>query len=194
MHTAVAMLEGNMQRVNELLSRPGMDTLEEADIPTLFDAISAWRQLGKVDKAKQLLELSQRKLQDIEEGNEKTISAMLVSKGEEVIGEHKPLALDYNKRGLERYSAKQFTQAIGHFYKAYSLFPRELAFSLNLLQGLVDAGITRYKNIVTVEFLDELQHRKLNDSNRKRLDEIVGRLHKKAELFYASEAQAPAEG
>lgn len=183
MHAAVAHLEGNINRVHEILARPGMDELQSADISTIYDAISTNKKLGYIDRAKQLLELSQYKLQDIEEGNEKTISSMLVLRGEEFIGEHKPMALKFNQRGVEKYATQQYTGAIEEFHKAYLLFPREVAFSLNLLQGLVEAEIIQFKNIITLDFLYELQNRNLNAANKKRLAQIVRRINRKGVVF-----------
>jgi DNA-binding response OmpR family regulator len=183
MHAIIAQLEGNTDKVRTILARPGMDNLQDADIPTLFDAINAWRNIGDVNQAKSLLELSQDKLKNIDEGNEKTISTMLVMRSEEAIGERKPMALKLNKRGLERYAAQNLTQAIEDFHRAYTLFPRELAFSLNLLQSMVDGEIPQYKEIISAEFLVELQHRKLSTANKKRLDEIVKKMRRKPQVF-----------
>ncbi|WP_340680783.1 response regulator [Paraglaciecola sp.] len=183
MHALIAQLEGNTDKVREILARPGMDNLQNADIPTLFDAINAWRNIGDVNHAKSLLELSQNKLKNIDEGNEKTISAMLIMRSEEAIGERRPLALKLNKRGLERYAAQHLTQAIEDFYRAYTLFPREIAFSLNLLQSLVDAELNQYKDIISADFLGELQHRRLSAANKKRLDEIVKKMKRKPHIF-----------
>ena len=114
----------------------------------------------------------------------KTVSAMLVAKGEETLGERRPQALEYNKSGLQKFSEKQYMDATKDFYQAYKLFPRELAFSLNLLQGMVDAELTEFNKIKTLEFLTELQGRELNAGNKKRLDEIVQRIVKKKHVYF----------
>ncbi|KXI28043.1 response regulator [Paraglaciecola hydrolytica] len=186
MHAAIAQLEGNTEKVREILNRSGMDKLQEADIPTLFDAINAWRNIGDLEQAKNLLELSQEKLKDIDESNEKTISTILVMRSEEAIGERKPMALKLNKRGLEKHTAQRFKHAIEDFHRAYTLFPREIAFSLNLLQSLVDAEMNQYKEINSTEFLVELQHRRLSTANKKRLDEIAKKMHYKPQIFKQS--------
>ena len=183
MHASIAFLEGNLDKVQDILARPGMDDLHDADIPTLFDAINAWRNTGNLERAKDLLKLSQSKLSEIEEGNEKTISAILVMRSEEAIGERKPLALKLNKRGLQKHAAKRFSLAVDDFYRAYSLFPREIAFSLNLLKTMVDAEMYQYREIISTELLTELQHRRLNAGNQKRLDEIIRAINNKPQVF-----------
>ena len=183
MQAAIAHLEGNTSKVQEILARPGMDNYQDADISTLSDAINAWRNIGDLKHAKSLLELSQDKLKNIDESNEKTISSILVMRSEEAIGERKPLAMKLNKRGLEKHAAQRLIQAIEDFHRAYTLFPREIAFSLNLLQSLVDAEMNHYKEIVSDEFLLELQHRKLSTANKKRLDEIARKMRSKPQIF-----------
>lgn len=183
MHAAIAHLEGNTTKVREILARPGMDNFQDADISTLFDAINVWRNMGDLQQAKSLLALSQDKLKHIDESNEKTISTILVMRSEEAIGERKPMALKLNKRGLEKYATQRLIQAIDDFHRAYTLFPREIAFSLNLLQSLVDAEMNHYAEIVSTEFLLELQHRKLSAANKKRLDEIAKKMRSKPQVF-----------
>lgn len=188
MFAMIAFLEGNVIKANEILSRPGMSKLEDAEISTITDAVQAWRNVGDLEKAKEFLSLSQQKLKNIEEGNEKTVSEMLVAKGEDAIGERRPQALEFNKTGLQKYTKKDYMAATGDFYQAYLLFPRELAFSLNLLQSMVDGELLEYKRIKTLDFLAELQNRELNAGNQKRLDEILSRISKKKELYFIANA------
>lgn len=184
MYALIAFMEGNVAKANEILARPGMDELQDAEISTVSDAVQAWRNSGDTEKAKAFLKLSQAKLKDLEDGNEKTISGILIAKGEEAIGERRPQALEFNKVGLQKYNNKNFVGATDDFYQAYLLFPRELAFSLNLLQGLVDAELLSYKKVNTLEFLAELRNRELNEGNKKRLEEIVSRITKKKEIYF----------
>jgi DNA-binding NarL/FixJ family response regulator len=183
MFAMIAFMEGNIDTANEILSRPGMSELQYAEISTITDAIQAWRNVDDTEKAKEFLKLSQEKLKDIDEGNEKTVSAMLIATSEEAIGERRPQALEFNKVGLQKYTSKNYVAATDDFYQAYLLFPRELAFGLNLLQGLVDAELLSYKKVNTLEFLTELQNRKLNEGNKKRLEEIVNRITNKKGVF-----------
>ena len=183
MFAIIAFMEGNVLKANEFLSRPGMNELQNAEISTITDAVHACSITGDNEKAKAFLKLSQEKLKNIVDGNEKTASGMLVAKCEDVIGERRPQALEFNRVGLQKYSTKKYAAATDDFYQAYLLFPRELAFSLNLLQGLVDAELISYKKVNTLEFLAELQNRKLNAGNKKRLEEIVSLTTKKKDVY-----------
>ena len=186
MYAMIASMEGNQLKANEILSRTGMSELQNAEISTITDAAQAWHNLGNTEKAKEFLKLSQEKLKDVEDSNEKTISGMLVAKSEDTIGERRPQALEFNKIGLQKYTNKNFVAAVEDFYQAYSLFPRELAFSLNLLQCLVDGELHFFKEVNTLELLKELQNRKFSEANRKRLEEIVSRVDKKKEVYLIS--------
>ena len=179
MFTVIAFMEGNVLKANEILSRPGKSELEEAQISTITDAVKAWRNTGDNEKAKAFLKLSQEKLKNIDNGNEKTVLGMLVAKSEDTIGEKRPQALEFNRVGLQKYITQKYAAATDDFYQASLLCPRELAFNLNLLQGSVDADLIFYKKVNTLEFLTELQNRELNEGNRKHLEEIVSLTIKK---------------
>ncbi len=186
MFAMIAFMEGNVLKANEILSRTGMSELQNAEISTITDAVKAWHNLGNTEKAKEFLKLSQEKLKEVEDSNEKTVSGILIAKGEDAIGERRPQALEFNKIGLQKYSNKNYVAAVEDFYQAYSLFPRELAFSLNLLQCLVDGELHFFEKVNTLELLKELQNRNFNETNKKRLEEIVSRVAKKKEVYLVS--------
>ena len=55
MFAMIAFMEGNVEKANEILTRPGMSELEDAEISTITDAVQAWRNSGDTDKAKEFL-------------------------------------------------------------------------------------------------------------------------------------------
>ncbi|MFT4993078.1 MAG: tetratricopeptide (TPR) repeat protein [Paraglaciecola sp.] len=193
MYAIAALLEGDLDKANDILARPGMDELQETDLPTMTDAVNAWQASGNKVKATEILKISQQKLLTTSDSNEKTISAMLIAKGEESIGEKKPEALTYNKQGLEKYVQKDYPQATHYFYQAYLLFPREIAFSLNLIQVMVDGKLTNYETISTRSFLKELHRRELSSSNQKRLDVISAKTSDDQATFGEQRDPPPAE-
>ena len=193
LYATAAMLEGDKEKAQTLLARPGMDELQDADLPTMIDAVNAWQVSGDKAKAEEILIMSQQKLLGTTDSNEKTISAMLIAKGEEDIGTQKPQALAYNKQGLAKFIKKDYAQASRFFYQAYLLFPREIAFSLNLLQAMVDGKITSYETIETLSFLEELKKRQVSRGNKKRLDVIDLKISDNHSLFAKQTNSAPAE-
>jgi DNA-binding response OmpR family regulator len=186
MYSVAAVLAGDYDKANSILSRPEMAHFEDAEVSTMTDAVFALQATGKITKAKEILATCQQKLVSIEEGNEKTISSILVAQSEQALGAEKPQALALNKEGLEWYVKKYYLEAIRCFYQAYLLFPREIAFSLNLLQSLVDAQMANYEEINCLAFFEELQKRPLNDGNQKRLDVIAIKVSKDRTRFVAA--------
>lgn len=183
MFATIAFIEGDLDQANEILSRRGMCELQDAEISTLTDAVGAWRNANDMEKAKEFLKLSQDKLKYIDDGNEKTISTILIAKGKLVVGEERPQALEFNRVGLRKHTNKDYFAATDAFYQAHLKFPRELTFSLNLLQSLVDAGLVTYKKMNTLELLTELQNRQLSEGNNKRLRDISMRITKKKDVY-----------
>jgi DNA-binding response OmpR family regulator len=183
MYSVTAVLAGDYDKANSILSKPEMANFADAEISTMTDAVFALQATGKPTKAKDILATCQQKLANIDDGNEKTISSMLVAKSEQTLGAAKPEALALNKDGLEWYAQKYYIKAIKCFYQAYLLFPREIAFSLNLLQSIVDARFANYEEINSVSFLQELQKRQLNEGNKKRLDAIAVNISKNKTQF-----------
>ncbi|MFT2092004.1 response regulator [Paraglaciecola sp. 2405UD69-4] len=184
MHAIVAYLEGNESKTREVLARKGMEDLRNAEICTITDAVHVWQNIGNTARAKDFLALGEEKLKHIEDENEKTVSAKMIAKGADRIGERKPQALEYNRNGLQKYAEKAFIEATEEFYKAYILFPREIAFSLNLLQSMVDAELRDYQKMNTIELLKELQSRQLNKANKKRFTDIVSRVVRKNHIYH----------
>jgi DNA-binding NarL/FixJ family response regulator len=193
MYARAALLEGDPKKAKAILAKSGMDELQDADLPTMTDAVNAWQASGDKVKAEEILKLSQQKLLAVTDGNEKTISAMLIAKGEESIGTKKPQALAYNKHGLDKFIKKEYVEATHRFYQAYLLFPREIAFSLNLLQGMVDGKLAKYETIETLAFLEELKKRQLSAGNQNRLYVIDGKISDNHLLFGGQPDVPPAE-
>ncbi|MFT4939299.1 MAG: DNA-binding NarL/FixJ family response regulator [Paraglaciecola sp.] len=187
MYSVAAVLAGDYDKANSILTKPEMANFDDAEVSTMTDAVFALQATGKSSKAKEILVVCQQKLAGIDDGNEKTISSMLVAKIAQTLGTEKPQALALNKEGLELYVKKHYLEAIKCFYQAYLLFPREIAFSLNLLQSMVDAQLANYEEINTLAFLQELQKRPLSDVNQKRLDVIAVKVDKDKTCFAGGE-------
>lgn len=183
LYSAAAVLAGNMEKAKELLDKSGMEDLDDADVTMMTDAIYAYKGVGNDTMAEEILAVCKTRLASLEDGNDAAVASMLVTKSEENIGERRPEAMAFNKAGLEHYVKKAYVQATEHFYKAYLLFPREIAFSLNLLQSLVEAQQSQYESITTVTFLDELLRRQMTPANKKRLDEIADKVEQHKDNF-----------
>lgn len=187
MNVLAAILEGNVEKANELLENEEIGDLSSADVSTMTDAVKAWMEVGNELKAAQILFDCEDKLENIEDLTEKTMSTMLISKTEESVGERRPRALKFNKEGLVLHGNHQYEDAVDYFYQAYILFPKEPAFGLNLLQSLVEAKLPKHKNIKTLRVFNELDQRDLSEGNRERLDNIAQKIDQDRDMFIASE-------
>ncbi len=183
LYAAAAVMAGNIEKASELLNREGMDDMTDSDVLQMTDAISAWKGIGNDEKASEILALCKMRLSQLDDGNETTVANMQVVKREESIGERRPEAMKLNKTGLEHYIKHDYQKATQDFYQAYLLFPREVAFSLNLLQSLVESEQGSYKTINTRQFLSELSRRQMAPNNQKRLEDIAKKVEKSPEIF-----------
>lgn len=183
LYAAAAVMAGNIDKASELLNREGMDDMTDSDVLQMTDAISAWKGVGNDEKASEILALCKMRLSQLDDGNETTVANMQVVKREESIGERRPEAMKLNKTGLEHYIKQDYQKATRDFYQAYLLFPREVAFSLNLLQSLVEAEQGAYKTINTRQFLSELSRRQMAPNNQKRLEDIAKKVEKSPKIF-----------
>ena len=71
-----------------------------------------------------------------------------------------------------------FADAIDLFYQAYILFPSEPAFSLNLLQSMVEAKKLVHKKVIIAGLQQELSAQALSSANAKRFAGIVQKINK----------------
>jgi CheY-like chemotaxis protein len=192
MNALVAVLEGDTQKANELLNREGMENLQGVEISTMTDAVKAWMGAGNERRASEILTECERKLASIDDENEKTIASLMTAKSEETLGAKRPRALKFNKEGLELYVKDKFDDALEYFYQAYSLFPGEAAFGLNLLQCMVEAQKAEHKNVRTLTLLQELQQQQLSEANDERLRGVANQVKAKHDAFVVKDS-APSD-
>ncbi|GAB5378785.1 MAG: hypothetical protein Alis2KO_01260 [Aliiglaciecola sp.] len=178
-----AILENDQDKAMNLLEQADLKEFTVADVPTMTDAIKAWASVGDEKRAAELLFQSEEKMRDTEDLTEKTISSMVIKQREEEMGARRPRALKFNKEGLQLHSQQRFEESVDYFYQAYLLFPKEAAFGLNLLQGLIESELSEHKEAKTLRIFNELDKRDLNNANRKRLNEIGRRISANKEAF-----------
>ncbi|GAA6186684.1 MULTISPECIES: response regulator [Alteromonadaceae] len=183
MNILVAVLENDQDKAVALLEEADQKDFTTADVPTMTDAIKAWLGVGDELRAAQILFDCEEKMLETEDLTDQTISSMVIAQQEEELGERRPRALKFNKQGLNLHNQQRYQESVDYFYQAYLLFPKEAAFGLNLLQGLLESNLAEYKKAKTLRLFNELDKRELSNSNRKRLNEIGGRLSADKERF-----------
>ncbi|WP_438862638.1 response regulator [Neptunicella sp.] len=176
MSALVAVMENDEDRALEILKQDGMMEFENADSALLADAASAWMSVGETAIASEIMQECEEKMAQLQDENEKTVSSLMILKNEEIIGDKKTRALNFNKSGLALFNKREFEQAIDDFYQAHILFPKEPAFLIHLLQCMVEAKVPTYKKVDSIGMYRKLQEFKLSDSNLKRFNDIKTKL------------------
>lgn len=187
MNVLAAILEGNVDKANDLLAEEGMENLESADVSTMTDAVKAWVEVGDELKASQILLECEEKMELLDDLSEQTLCNMRIDKSEESVGEKRPRALKFNKEGLALHGSQKFDESIDYFYQAYLLFPKEAAFGLNMLQSMVEAKKAQHKKVKTLRLFNELDDRDLSEGNRQRLKEIGIKIQADKDKFVVAE-------
>lgn len=183
MNILAAILENDQDKASALLEQSESKSFESADVATMTDAVKAWIGMGDEKRAAEILYECEEKIRDLDDLTEQTISSMAVTQQEEAMGARRPRALKFNKEGLQLHNQQRFEESVDYFYQAYILFPREAAFGLNLLQGLIESEQAQHKNAKTLRIFNELDKRELNKSNRKRLNEIGKKISENKDIF-----------
>lgn len=183
MSCIAALIDGDQEKAKEILNRGEMTNLDNSDISTMTDAVIAWQSIGDPARASEIFHEAEQKLKTVEDENEKTINNMMLLKCEESIGDSKERSIRFNKMGMDLYVKNDFSQAIDYFYQAYILFSDEPAFSLNLLQSLVEAEKAKHKKTKTLDLFSQLSEQQLSDGNRLRLDEIANKISQSQQSF-----------
>lgn len=183
MNILAAILENDQDKASTLLEQSESKTFDSADVATMVDAVKAWIGMGDEKRAAEILYECEEKIRDLDDLTEQTISTMAVTQQEEAMGARRPRALKFNKEGLQLHNQQRFEESVDYFYQAYILFPREAAFGLNLLQGLIESEQAQHKNAKTLRIFNELDKRDLNNSNRKRLNEIGKKISENKDIF-----------
>lgn len=186
MTTLATILEGNVEKANELLQKDGMENFSHADVSTMTDAVQAFIGVGDDRKASQILLECEQKLKTVEDLTEQTISTILVEKGEDNMEPRKTRALKFNKAGLGLHVEERFEESIDYFYQAYILFPKESAFGINLLQSLVEAKKASHKNVKTLKIYNDISGRELSAGNKQRLNDIAIKIQHNKNKFIES--------
>jgi tetratricopeptide (TPR) repeat protein len=170
-------IEGNAPRAEKIIQNSDtIGSLSKANTSTLIDAVKVWFGIGNSDRANEILADCDEQLLHQENHIERLICTELVSEIEETYHLEKDRALSANDKGMQLYNAREFSDAIACFYKAYRSFPGVPAFSLNLLQCMTDLGQDEYQGLMSSILLQELESVSLNERNLKRLARIKVKL------------------
>lgn len=176
----LALLSEDEDEARKLLQDIDKEEYEATNSAAISDAITAFIMLDDSAQANELvLNIEDRISTNLQE-NDVAQNKLYALQHESLLGSKNERAVKLNKRGLQYYQASKFDRAIHFFYQAYSLFPEEPAFCLNLLQSMVEMPLCQYRNVKTISLLNYVIKLSLTPSNQERLKEVSDkvRLHK----------------
>ena len=171
------LLEGETEKAKKLISQASpVETLSNAKVTTLIDAVKIWFGIGDKEKASELLTECDEALLTHESHIDKIICSELITEIEETNNLQKDRALEANDKGMHLYQKQDYFDALACFYKAYTMFPGVPAFALNLLQCMADMDQLEYKGLEANTLFLELNSVSLSDKNQIRLDHVKVKL------------------
>ncbi|MFT4653189.1 MAG: CheY-like chemotaxis protein [Patiriisocius sp.] len=171
------IIEGNNEKAQNIIETSGsLDHIQNIHATTMIDAVKVWFGIGQTEKAKEILEQCDNYL--LGKGNhiEQLICSNIISDIEETNHLQKDRALQKNESGNALYQAKEYSQALSYFHKAYKMFPGIPAFSLNLLQCMAEIEQLEFQGLYANKLYKELKSVTLSSKNQMKLEHIKIRL------------------
>lgn len=167
------VVEGNNEQAAKILDQTGSHELtSKAEATTMVDAVKVWFGVGQPEKAQSVLQECDEHLLQQDNHIDRLICSELICDIEESYHLQKDRALQSNEKGTQLYQAKEYTNALLCFSKAYKMFPGIPAFSLNLLQCMSDLTRYEFQGLEAQQLYEELLSVDLSEKNEKRLKQI----------------------
>jgi len=167
------LIEGEKEKAKNLVSQSSpIESLSNAKVSTLVDAVKIWFGIGERERASELLSECDDLMMKQESHIDKIICGDIISEIEETNNLQKERALQMNDKGMHLYQNQEYFDAVACFHKAYSMFPGVPAFALNLLQCMADMEQFEYRSLDADKLYEELNSISLSSKNQIRLDHI----------------------
>ena len=167
-----AVLDGDNKKAALMLDNDSMNAVTRAETPTLLVAAKVNGALGRKEKARLLMEMATQRNATIEDLSEQTVNAGEILASEQKLGLAGDKAFELNDKGTQWFLKRRFAEAMPFFYDAHRLLPAIGAFTLNLLQCMVESQTVQYKRYTIRKLLAELESTQMNPTNRSRLTQL----------------------
>ncbi len=178
-----ATLENDLAKAGHLIKNDGMSAFARTDTPTLIIAAKVHAALGHVPTAKALMQMAHERNLINDDISDRLINSTDIIATEQQLGLASDRAFDLNDKGTELFVANEYLAAMSLFYQACLLLPTVPAFTLNLLQCMVEAGKPQYKRFAVHQMLAELQGEALSEPNQQRLASVIQQVNSRGTLF-----------
>ncbi|MFC3095535.1 response regulator [Alteromonas sediminis] len=167
-----ATLEGDNEKAQKLIGDLNMLALQSAQPSAQFCAAKVLFSIGHKENGKALLNRAEAQLEKAEDQTWRSVMTIGLNDSEKTLGLDQQKAVDLNEEGMVLFANKQAEKAMPLFFEAFQRIPTMPAFSLNLLQCLVELNRTSFRHITTGHLLEQLSQLSLNQANQQRLDRI----------------------
>ncbi|QJR82553.1 response regulator [Alteromonas pelagimontana] len=167
-----AVLEGDQNKVEQLLNGEYMEVFIRTDTPTLITAAKVNSAIGRMSKARELLTLAHERNQDMESLAEQISNHDTLTATERQMGLATEQAAELNDSGSRLFVQKDYIKAMLCFYQAFTLVPGTSAFGLNLLQCMIESRHAAYRTFTVSTLVSQLTATDLSASNQQRLAQL----------------------
>ncbi len=178
-----ATLEEDIVKATQLLQAEHMHLLSRTDASTLTVAAKAFNAIGDGDKAKECLAMAHERNHLDDNLTTQTMNEQMLTSAEINMGMAEDRALELNNTGMRLFIGHDYVRAMYYFYQAYQMMPATAAFGLNLVQCMIESRHPSYRNYTVASLLEKLKTGGLNNSHRKRLQQLRKQAEADADYF-----------
>lgn len=168
-----AALEGDAEKAKRIVDDIPLLSLNNAPPSALFFASKTFHCLGDSETAKSLLEQAELKLSHSDDQTWLSVMNNSLVESEKTVGIDQEKAVKLNEEGMQLFANNQAEKAMPLFYDAYQRIPSMPAFSLNLLQCMLQLNRNTFRHVTTSELVDEISGLSLNNTNKVRFKKLA---------------------
>ncbi|MBO1255531.1 response regulator [Alteromonas sp. 5E99-2] len=167
-----ATLEGDIDKAKRIIEETSLLTLNNAHPSALFTAAKVFHSMGDIETAKGLLAQAEMRLTLSQDQTWLSVMNAGLIESEKHVGIDQEKAVRLNEEGMLLFSNNQAEKAMPLFYSAYQRISSMPAFSLNLLQCMVELGKESYRHVTIDLIINEISQLSLNATNEHRFKTI----------------------
>lgn len=172
-----AALEGDLEKAQRIIEDTSLLALNNAHPSALFTAAKVFHSMNDMDTAKGLLAQAEMRLTLSQDQTWLSVMNAGLIESEKHLGIDQEKAVKLNEEGMSLFANNQAEKAMPLFYNAYQRISSMPAFSLNLLQCMVELGKESYRHVTTELIISEISQLSLNETNRHRFTTIKNNLN-----------------
>ena len=171
-----AALDEDMEKAKRIIDEVPVLSLNNAHPSALLTAAKTFNCLGDKETARSLLSQAELLLSRSEDQTWLSVMNFALTDSEKSVGVDQEKAVRLNEEGMALFANNQAEKAMPLFFEAHHRIPTMPAFSLNLLQCLVELKRDSFRDVSTNALMTNIESISLNETNQlrfKKLKEIL---------------------